>query len=261
MYPILAEFNDFTLHTYGLMCALGFLVLGITMMTLGQRSGLKAVHIMDTLLIGSLAGLIGARGVFCLQNPEHFESLRDILNLQRGGLVFYGAVLMGLPATVLVMRFRKLPVFDTLDFVAVGAPFGHAIARLGCFAAGCCYGLPSDASWAVTYGHEGAVAPTGLSMHPVQVYESLSLIGIGLCSVFVFRKRQWKGQVMLTYMSLYALARFSLEGFRGDVERGLFFEPLFGAWLSFSQGISLCLLTVAVAVFYFGARRASGIQP
>jgi len=261
MYPILADFESFTLHTYGLMCAIGFLVLGVTMITLGQRSGLKAVHLMDTLLIGSLAGLVGARVVFCLQNPEHFEGFRDILNLQRGGLVFYGAVLVGLPATVGVMRFRKLPVFDTLDIVAVGGPFAHAIARLGCFAAGCCYGLPSDATWAVTYGHEDAVAQTGISMHPVQVYESLSLVGIGLLSVFVFKKRQWKGQVMLTYMSLYALARFSLEGFRGDVERGLFFEPLFGDWLSFSQGISLCLLAVAVGVFYFGARRVGGINP
>ena len=62
-------------------------------------------------------------------------------------------------------------------------------------------------------------------------------------------------------LSLYALARFSLEGFRGDVERGLFFEPLFGDWLSFSQGISLCLLAVAVGVFYFGARRVGGINP
>ncbi len=256
MYPILAEFDSFTLHTYGLMCALGFLVIGGTMMTLAHRAGHKAVHIMDTLLVGSLAGVVGARGVFCLQNPEHFDGFLEMLNLQSGGLVFYGAVLLGLPAAIGVMRLRGLPVFETLDMVAVGGPFAHSIARLGCFAAGCCYGLPTDASWAVTYSHDDAVAPLGIGMHPVQVYESLALFLIGLCSIWTFRHRKWKGQVMLTYMGLYALARFSVEGLRGDAERGLFLESIFGSWLSFSQGISIAMAATAVGVFYFGARRA-----
>jgi len=260
MYPILAEFDSFTLHTYGLLCAVGFLTLGGVMLTLAHRAGLKMTHIMDVLLIGSLMGVIGARGVFLLQNPDHFDGVWEILNLQQGGLVFYGAVLCGLPAAVLVMKLRKLPIYQTLDFVEVGAPFGHAIARLGCFSAGSCYGLHSEVSWAVTYTHAEAVAPLGIALHPAQVYESLSLIFIGICTAFVYTRRTWKGQAMLTYMGLYAVARFALEGFRGDDQRGLFMESWLGSWLSFSQGLSLGLLWIAIGVFYFGARRAQGLN-
>ena len=130
MHPILYSSDETTLHTYGLLAAVAFLLAGFVTFLHARKRGLPITHVADVLLVGGFVGLFGARAVFLFQNPEHGRSLQTWLDLQSGGLVFYGAMLFGLPAALLTMKLRGLPIRATCDVFAVGLPLGHAISRL-----------------------------------------------------------------------------------------------------------------------------------
>jgi phosphatidylglycerol:prolipoprotein diacylglycerol transferase len=133
--------------------------------------------------------------------------------------------------------------------MAPGIAVGHALGRWSCFFAGCCYGKPTDLPWGITFTDIHSFAPKGVSLHPVQVYESmgeLTIFGILMAS------RKWKrfdGQLFLSYLGLYSFLRFVTEFFRGD-DRGHFFSE----HLSPAQGISILVLAT-VAVSYLLSRR------
>ena len=125
---------------------------------------------------------------------------------------------------------------------------GQAIGRLGCFAAGCCYGKPTDLPWGVTftniYSARTVGTPLDHSLHPTQIYESLFTLLIFFGLLLVAERKRFHGQVVLTYVSVYAIARFAVEFVRGDTARGFLFD---GA-LSTSQFIAILMLLGAGAV-------------
>jgi len=258
MHPILYSSGDTTLHTYGLLAALAFLLAGFVTFVRARNRGLSITHVADVLLVGGFVGLFGARAVFLFQNPEHDGSMMAWLDLQSGGLVFYGAVLFGLPAAVLTMRLRKLPIWATCDVFATGLPLGHAVSRLGCLAAGCCHGLPTEVPWAVTFHESTAVAPLGVPLHPTQVYEAIWLFGIAAWTQWWYPKRQWEGQTMAHYLIAYGVGRILLEVFRGDESRGFFLSEWLGELLTYSQGVSLLVILVGGLGFHLLARRHAG---
>ena len=93
-----------------------------------------------------MTGLVGARLTFVLQNPGAVSSFGDLFDLRGGGLVFYGAFLVGIPVGFAVMYLYALPAFQVWDLLGTAFPLSHAISRVGCWAAGCCYGAPTDAA-------------------------------------------------------------------------------------------------------------------
>ena len=257
MYPILFSLGDFPIHTYGAMGALGFLVGVSVVLTRCWRAGLDLNRVSDVIFWGSIAALLGSRLVFVLQNPGTVASIAEFLDLRSGGLVFYGAFLTGpLVAFGLIRRFG-LPAFLVWDVFATGLPVAHAISRIGCFAAGCCYGAPTDGALGVTYPADNPLVPHAGPVHPVQLYESAALVLIGLAVNLFFGRRRWDGQVFLLYALLYAFARAGLETFRGDAARGWFLPALLGPVLTFSQGVSIVFAAVALALFLGVARRSA----
>jgi phosphatidylglycerol:prolipoprotein diacylglycerol transferase len=127
-----------------------------------------------------------------------------------------------------------------LDIFAITTTIVHAIGRLGCFAAGCCYGAPTDSSI-------GIIFPTthGISVHPTQLYEATLLLVIMISLLVIKKYKQFNGQIFFLYLMLYAFGRGILELFRGD-DRGFVVEDI----LSHSQFIALCLISVS-AYFYY----------
>ena len=97
--------------------------------------------------------------------------------MQSGG-VFYGGLLGAFPVAWWYARRHGLPPWRTADVLAPGVALGQAIGRLGCFAAGCCYGRPADVPWAVTfrdvYATRTVGTPLDMPLHPTQLYESLA---------------------------------------------------------------------------------------
>lgn len=256
MHPILFDIRGFEVHTYGVMGALGFLFTAITALIRGHRMGIPNERMADLIFWSAVAGLIGARVVFVAQNPGAFEHWTGWMNFRTGGLVFYGAILFGIPVGSLLMWRFKMDFFATWDIFGAAFPVAHGIARLGCYAAGCCHGLPWAGPWAVTFTDPRSVAPLDVPLHPTQLYEAFALFAIGAAMQVLYVKKRWHGQVMLAYLVLYAIARAVVEELRGDASRGWFYPDLFGELLTYSQGISVILAVLAVVVFGVLARRA-----
>ena len=238
------------------MGALGFLFTAFTALWRGRKLGIPPERMADLIFWSAVIALVGARVVFLLQNPGAVDSLWSAINLRTGGLVFYGSILFGVPTGSLLIRRYGMPFFATWDIFAAAFPIAHGFARVGCFAAGCCYGAPWDGPLAVTFTDPRSVAPLGVSLHPTQLYEAGFLFALGAVVNLVYARKPFHGAVMLTYLLGYAGGRAVVEMFRGDASRGYFLPELFGSLLTYSQGISVGLAIFAVTVFFALARRS-----
>jgi phosphatidylglycerol:prolipoprotein diacylglycerol transferase len=251
VHPILFSVGSFDVHAYGALGALAFVVGAAIVLVRGGRAGSDANRLADLVFVGAVVALLGARGLYLLQHPGTFRSPLDLLDLRGGGLVFYGSLLAAVPVGTVAMRVLGLPVLATWDVVATALPLAHAISRVGCFLAGCCHGRATEVAWAVTYPADNPLTPAG-PVHPVQLYEAAALVGIGVVVNALYERRRFDGQVIGTYVLLYAVARAALETFRGD-DRGWFLVEA----LSFSQGVSALLATAALVLLVVLARRAA----
>ncbi len=156
-----------------------------------------------------------------------------------GGFVFYGGVFGGLFSLRLYTRKYRLPYMKTLETLVPSVPLIHAIGRVGCFFAGCCYGMPISPPWGMTF-RIGSAAPAGVSLLPIQLYETgLNLVLFAVLLLYG-KRRPAEGRLLGCYLAGYACIRFFLEFFRYDAVRGM----LFG--LSTSQWISLFLLPMGI---------------
>lgn len=244
MHPVLVRIGPLTVHTYGVLVAAGFLA-GLSLAAkLGKKDGMPRERILDIGFYVLLSAIVGSRLFFIALNPGYyFSNPLEALKVWQGGLVFYGGLLFAVPVALWYMKKHRLDIWGTTDIFVPSLALGHAIGRLGCFSAGCCYGKVSEASWAVTFLHPESLARTGIPLHPVQLYESLGEF-VNFLILMVLRKHQsYKGQLLLTYLFLYSVLRFTVEFFRGDEARGFILPGI-----SVSQGISVIIGLAAITV-------------
>lgn len=242
MHPILFELGGHAVHSYGVLQALG-LFLGISLgVWQGRRQGWPASWLWDLGILIILAGVGGARLEYVrLRWSEFAAQPARILDLGDGGEVFYGGLIGAILVVVAYTRWRGMAWRGVVDAYAAAVPLGHALGRIGCFAAGCCYGAPSGLPWAVVFP-PGSRAPAGLPLHPVQLYEAAfdTLLGLGL----LFGPRLAPGRRFAAMLVLYPAFRAFNELFRGDAVRG------FVGVFSTAQLTSLLLLGVGLAVWF-----------
>lgn len=261
MHPVLIKipiFGGLTIHTYGVMVALGF-VLGILWIVHeSKRVGLEPSKMLDLIFYVIIAGIVGSR-VFYVAISQRSEFLADplvILKMWRGGLVFYGGLISSVIVSFFFIRKHKLPVLLTIDIFAPAIAIGHAVGRIGCLMAGCCYGKElSHAAWyGITFPDGvGSFAPPGIELFPTQLFESFGEIVI-FCLLMLVRKfKKFDGQLISVYIILYAILRYVNELFRGDQVRGFLIDP----WLSTSQAISIALFVLGVFMYLKLWRRAA----
>jgi phosphatidylglycerol:prolipoprotein diacylglycerol transferase len=202
-----------------------------------------------------VSALIGARLLLFLVDFRQFTaSAHDLMSIARSGGVFYGGLIAAVVVAFWYIRRYQMPVWTTTDVFAPGIALGHAVGRMGCLLAGCCFGRETSVPWAITFHNPVAAAnvgtPLGVPLHPTQVYEAVAeLMILGLLLVTERRGRQFAGRTFWGYMLLYGITRFVIEFYRGD-PRGF----LFGA-ISTSQFVSLILVPVAILMLYALGRR------
>jgi len=261
MFPRLFSVGDvFTLHTYGLMVALGLLIGIYTAGRFAPRIGVEPETVWNLGIYMALAGLVGAKLALVFSEWGYYSSNpREIFSaatLHAGG-VWHGGLLLAI-ATGAWYTWRHQLAFAALgDVYAPGIALGHALGRLGCFSVGCCWGKPTDVPWAVTftnpYSAQLVGVPLGTALHPTQLYEAAAEAVIFALLVLLWRRRSFSGQIFASYLMLYAVARFLIEFFRGDPRGGTFFD---GA-LSLPQVASVALLVVAGLFWLYQRHRAA----
>lgn len=223
MFPKIADLGALTLHTYGLLLAVAFLT-GIWLSArLGARDGIHPDTVWNLGLLIIASSLIGSKLLLIIVEWDYYSrNPLDIFSLDtlRSGGVFLGGLLAAIIATSLYFRRKKLPGWKLADVFAPGLALGHAIGRVGCFAAGCCWGTACSLPWAVTftneYAHANVGVPLNIPLHPTQLYESAAELFIFAGLMRAWRSRRFEGQVILLYLMSYSVIRFLLEFLRGD---------------------------------------------
>lgn len=153
-----------------------------------------------------------------------------------GGFVFYGGLVGGFSYLLFEVFYLKSLRFNELGLFVPALSISHAIGRVGCFLTGCCYGTHCELPWAVhMHGH---------FRHPVQLYESLSLLALAFFSIKVIKTKKNPLNAILIYTFGYGLIRFTLEFFRGDKVRGIHFGGL-----STSQYVSLTIILATIVIY------------
>jgi phosphatidylglycerol---prolipoprotein diacylglyceryl transferase len=230
--PELFEIGPITVHSYGFFLALAFIGGMLVSYWYLRRQFVDAYVVFELVLAAAVGGIIGARIFYVVGHWSEFSSswweAFKFWNVQ--GLVFYGGLIVGILAAVLVVRLRGLSAGMILDSGGLAVPAALAIARVGCYLNGCCFGKSSDLPWAVTFP-----VNTQLNMgmppnpvHPTQIYEILLDLAILVILLAVYKRFRYRGEIMLSFIMLYAIARFILEFFRyhTNPSANLFFQLL-----------------------------------
>lgn len=200
-----------------------------------------------------LGGIIGAKFLYFWVSRGDIDwsrifELEYFSMLMRGGFVFYGGLFGAALGIFIAKKAHKIDVKAYMSQILFLFPLVHAFGRVGCFCAGCCYGMEYDGVFSVIFP-EGGFAPAGVPLFPVQLFEAALLLAISAAVFFLQRKSLF--WAVLGYAVLYGAVRFTLEFMRGDAARG--------AWLglSTSQWISIAfILGALIAAIWriFGAR-------
>lgn len=246
MFPKLFTIGSFYLPTYGVLVALGFLA-GLTVtVRLARRSGLNPELITNLAVYVALAGLAGAKLLMIAFDRPTFSEIFSLATLQAAG-VFQGGLILAIGVAFAYIRSQRLPLLPTMDAFAPGIAIGHAIGRLGCLAAGCCWGLECTRPWAITFHNPDAYALTGVPLetplHPSQLYEFTTE---GLLFAFLYWRHgrtHEPGRIIGLYLVLSSVARFAIE-FTRHHDQAL---P-FGLPLSITQWIAIGLAVLGLFV-------------
>ncbi len=261
MFPRIVDFGPIeifgrsfnpALNTYGILVALGFLAGLYLAGRRAHRYRIPTQSVYDLGIWLIVGAFLGAKVLLILVDPEAF--LRNPAGIIRSFGVFFGGFLGAVVAAIWFFSRRRINVFDGGDLLAPSIALGHGIGRLGCFAAGCCYGAPTDGPLAVTFSDIQANAftgvPLGVPIHPTQLYEAGAEFALCLFLLWFAPRRTFRGQVFFTWLGLYSVFRFLVEFLRDD-PRGFLFDGL----LSTSQFLGLLLLPAAAIALLVLRRR------
>lgn len=261
MHPILFRFPDWlpllsgkVLHVYGLMIAIGFLA-GLCYIKFAARAAkLPEQAILDLFFFLMIAGIVGSRILYVINSvDDYWADPFMFFRVWEGGLVFQGGVIACVLVAIVFTRRRQLPFWKVADVFVPALALGHAFGRIGCFFAGCCFGRQCDPDFllAVHFPHiAGGIAPPGLPLYPVQLFEAGGEILIFLTLLVYQKRKRFTGAVFLLYIGLYAVLRSVIEVFRGDSIRGFVIEP----YLSRGQFVSLLSLIVVMVLWQYKTR-------
>jgi phosphatidylglycerol:prolipoprotein diacylglycerol transferase len=245
MCPILFKTGPFTLHTYGLMVAIGFLAAFYVAKREFARRHLP-VDFLDNVILALMAtSLFGARFFYFAVNGFH-ELNHDPLSFFRiweGGLVFYGGFIFGFLFLVIYAHYKHVALLAIADALAAPLLLGQAFGRLGCFSAGCCYGRPTSSIFGVTFTHPEALAPRFVALHPTQLYSAAGDLLLFAGLLILRPKLLSRGAATIYYLIGYGVGRFLIEFVRND-DRGavvMHLQP--------SQWISIAMVTLGIVLY------------
>lgn len=251
MLPTINIFG-FEVASYGLIIFIGIIIGGvIAIQYFSKFNELKKDDVLFAILYAVIGVGIGAKLLYILTNIpfliENYQNLDlwdTLMQMFKGGFVFYGGLLGGMLGVYIYAKQFKIPFKSLLLTLLPVVPLIHAIGRIGCLCAGCCYGMEYDGFGAVVF-HNSVLAPNNVPLFPMQIVEAICNLIIFIILLCTYKKFLGTYKTLGLYLILYSIVRFILEFFRGDLIRGIYFS------LSTSQWISIILLIFGIAIFIY----------
>ncbi len=252
MHPHLFKIGPLTVQSYGFMIALGAIVTYYVLCTRANKKKIET-EVIDSLVIWMVVGVfLGAKILYWLtQIPEIIANPMIIFNIAEG-YVIYGGLIGGILAIYLFCKMMQLSFLTVLDLVAPSVALLQGFGRIGCFFAGCCYGMESTSFLAVIFPPE-SIGLSGVSLFPIQLVSSLLDFIHFAILIYLSKVFNKQGQLASAYLIFYSIGRFILEFFRGDLIRGSV-----GA-LTTSQFISIWMALFGILLWIIAEKKADKV--
>lgn len=250
-------FNDITIgpitiHMYGVMIALGFLMALVMTSYRGKKRKMDDDIIWGIFFCAIIGGMLGSRILYYIvELPQIVQDPSIIWNF-KNGYVVYGGIIGGILSSYVYCRIKKVGFLQYFDLVMPAVSLAQGFGRIGCFFAGCCYGRETDAWYGITF-HDSSFAPNGVKLIPTQLISSAGdLIICGLLLLYAGRKPK-TGRVASMYMLLYGVGRFAVEFLRNDYRGSV-------GVLSTSQLISIGIVAVGIVMYLLVPRLGEKVR-
>ncbi len=250
--PVLVSLGPFTVHWYGLLFALGFIIGFQIMQWIFKREN-KSTDDLDALLWYLIIGVIvGARlGHVVFYDPEfYFSHPLKILKIWEGGLASHGGAIGALIGLYLFKRTREYSYLWLLDRLAIPTALLAAFIRTGNLFNSEIIGIKTSVPWAIIFERVDSVA-----RHPAQVYEATSYLFIFIVLLTLYKKsniKQKSGMLFGILLSFVFIARFLIEFVKSKQEA--YNSEL---WLNTGQLLSIPFILVGLLLIIFSIRKES----
>ncbi len=247
MYRTLFELGPLSVHTYGVMLAIAFW-LGIELSARAARKhDIDETRIIDLGIIILISSVVGSRLLYVLTHFSEYESDRlGIFRVWEGGLVFYGGLIAGIVLGIGYLMRKKMPVLRVTDLLAPQLALGIALARVGCFLNGCCFGKASDLPWACEFPPDSQAGSVmaGTTIHPTQVYSAIANFIIFIILRRMLHRSYRPGTVFGSLLVLYGGWRFVIDNLRHYEEHMR--VGVLGGSLTFNQIASIIMIVAGL---------------
>lgn len=236
----------FIIPSYGLAIIIGIITANIIAFALVKSSKLDINDFIILEAYTFLGAILGAKILYLWVSRHQIDWSRileiDYFNsLMQGGFVFYGGLIGGLLFVFAGGKIHKINTEIYARKFIFLIPYIHCFGRIGCFFAGCCYGMPYDGVLAVTFP-ANSLAPAGVKLFPVQLVEAFFLMLLAIGILILQLKTNTKYTIEL-YLIAYAVLRFVLEYFRYDEARGRFLMFFTSQWISIGLVVGVAVVT------------------
>lgn len=243
--------NGVPVFGYGVMLMLGFVAALLLACRRAKSRGISKDAVIDVGLIAIFAGVVGARLTYLLLDyvPLHgdYGAPAEWFAVWEGGLTFQGGLFLAVPAMLLYLLWKKIPVGKMFDIYAPSLAVGVGFGRIGCLLNGCCWGQPAPSGspfgmlfpehlesmdkqirmqletpvqWEALMYSLGYPVDTFTNV-PIYATQIVSALGLFLIAAgLVWAERKWRerpdGQVINWFIIAYAAGRFVIEFYRDD---------------------------------------------
>ena len=232
--------------SYGTMIVLGAIIANLFAFFISKRDERSLDDLILLEAYTALGGFVKTKMLYVIVSIRTIEfhrlyDLEYLNSLINGGFVFYGGIFGGFIAIILAKKIHHIDLQYYSENYTFLIPLCHGFGRIGCFFAGCCYGMHYDGPFSVVFPHNSFAEP-GVPLFPVQLVEAIGLFVISIVLFLLSKKKHAKFSVEL-YILLYGNLRFLLEFLRADEARGIV------KGLSTSQWLSIFLVMCSLMSF------------
>ena len=200
-----------TVPSYGIFICIGILLATLVAITICKRKGTERYEIVYSGIYTGIGGFLGAKLLFILVSlPQIIANHIPFWAVMMGGFVFYGGLMGGALGMYIYCKQFKVDIVELVETYATVLPLAHVFGRVGCFFAGCCYGIEYNGFFSYTYTSTLGVTPIGVPLLPIQLIEALGLVIIFAIELWVYIKTKKKrGYSLVIYMISKCISAYS----------------------------------------------------
>ena len=243
MYPTIVDFGPVGIHSYGLMLATAFITVVFVIQSDLKRRGFVPELASAIVMAAAIGGIVGAKIYSALLDGQ--ITFREIFSTS--GLVWYGGLIGGCLAVIIVVLRSPNPFLPTIDIIGPTILLGYGIGRIGCLLAGDGdYGPPSDLPWAMAFPN--GTVPTTVPVHPTPIYETLiSCTFFGILWSQRGKFEATPGVLFGASLVLLGVERFIVEFWR--------ITPQVLGWMTGAQLFSILAFVIGITLIFWMRNR------